>query len=81
MLDDLSNKFLVASVCNVEHVLSVTLSSFGILIRKVEFHALKPNELIIQVLDRELIVLGDIDELYLSHLQKSFLSTPAYCLE
>ena len=66
--------FWVKCICDVEHVLSIALSSFGIFIWKIVFKAWKFNELRIQVLNGELIKLWDLDELDLVQLHQMLFS-------
>ena len=75
MLNNFLSDLLVESVCNVEHILSVALSSFGIFVRKVELHAFKRKEVVIELFDGQFFIASDVHKLNFSHLEEPLLST------
>ena len=71
MLDKLLDDALMQGIRNVEQVVSVALSSFWIGAWKIVFHMLERHELVVEVLDRQLVVLRNlhvVDVLFLQEL-------------
>ena len=75
MMDKFSCDLLIKSVSHVEHVLPVALSPFRVFVRKIELHAFKRKELVIQLLDTKLFIFCDVHKFDFSYLKEPLLST------
>ena len=64
----------VQSVGDVEHVLTITLPTFGVLVREELRHLRKVDQPLVQVLHRELVVLVNVDEVDLVELEDILLA-------
>jgi len=74
MLNKCSHYFLVKGIRNIEHIVAVALSSFWIPVGEVFWHGWELHELVVELFDRQLIILGDLDELDFSQLQQFLVS-------
>mgnify|MGYP000415580962 CR=1 FL=1 len=74
VLDQLLHHLRMEGVEDVEEVLPVTLPSFGVRVRKELGHPLELDELVVEALDRELVVLGHGDELDHGQLHHALLA-------
>ena len=63
VLDNLGKDFFVEGVGDVEHVLSIALPAFWVLVREVLRHILKLDQILVEMLDGQLIKLDHLDEL------------------
>ena len=62
VLDVLLHNSRMHGVRYIEQVISITLSTFGVLIGEVPLHSLQGHECVIEVLQGELIKLWDFNE-------------------
>ena len=73
VLDKILDDALMQGIRNVEQVVSVALSSFWIRAWEVVFHMLERHELVIEVLDRQLVVLRNLHVVDVLLLQELLL--------
>jgi len=73
VFDKLLDDALMQGIRNVEQVVSVALSSFWIRAWKIVFHMLERHELVVEVLDRQLVVLRNLHVVDVLLLQELLL--------
>ena len=74
VLDQLLHQLWMERVEDVEEELPVALPSLGVRVREELSHPLELDDLVIECLDRELVVLGHRDEVDLPQLQHALLA-------
>ncbi len=75
MLDDFGYDILMESVHHIEHILPITLPTLWIFGREVLLHEWKLHELLVQMLDRKLIIPHNLNKLDLSPFKQLLFSS------
>jgi hypothetical protein len=74
IIDKLRNYFWMECVGHIEKVLAVALSSFRVLLGEELLHSFETHQLLIEILDGDLIILGDLDHSDVLELKEPFLA-------